>query len=66
MEFQDWKKSSEQEVGASRFLLKREFTTFLDFTEEKSNLGLKTELELKLLTTAAFRSNHIQLTFVFR
>ena len=30
----------EEEVGTSRFLLKREFSTFLDFSEEKSNLGL--------------------------
>ena len=43
---------SYQEVVTSRFKLKRDFSTFLDFSEEKSNLGLKTELELKLLTIA--------------
>ena len=43
---------SEQQVSTSRFKLKRDFSTFLDFSEEKSNLGLQTELELKLLTTA--------------
>ena len=43
---------SEQEESTSRFKLKRDFSTFLDFSEEKSNLGLQTEQELKLLTTA--------------
>ena len=55
---------SEQKVDTSRFKLKRHFSTFLDFLEEKSNLGLKTELELKLPTTA-LGSIHIQLMFVF-
>ena len=37
-------------IADTRF--KREFSIFLDFSKEKSNLGLKTELELKLLITA--------------
>ena len=37
---------SEQEVGTSTFVLKR------DFSEEKSKLGRKTELQLKVLITA--------------
>ena len=39
-------------MGTSRFILKRDFSKFLDFPEEKSNFGFKTELELTLLTTA--------------
>ena len=31
---------SEQEVSTSRFKFKRDFSTFLDYSEEKSNLGL--------------------------
>ena len=45
LEFQDWKESSDQEVEG-------DFSTFLDFSQEKSNLRLKTELELKLVTAA--------------
>ena len=52
---------SEQEVGPSRFNLKIDVSTFLDFSGEKSNLRLETKIELKLLTTAqiseAFRFN---------
>ena len=43
---------SEQEVGPSRFNLKIDVSTFLDFSGEKSNLRLETKIELKLLTTA--------------
>ena len=32
---------SEQEVGTSRFKFKRDFSTILDFSEEKSNLVFK-------------------------
>ena len=42
--------SPDQKVFTSRLILKRDFSTFLEFSEGKSNLGLKTELELKLLT----------------
>ena len=43
---------SEQKGSTSKFKFKRDFSTFIDFLQEKSNLGFKTELKLKLLTTA--------------
>ena len=54
LDFSIFSDFSKQEVGTSRFEFKRNFSTFLYFSEEKSNLELKTELELKLLATAQF------------
>ena len=37
---------SEQKGSTSKFKFKRDFSTFIDFLQEKSNLGFKTELKL--------------------
>lgn len=45
---------SEAKIASTRLKLKKHFSALLDLSEERSNLGVAIELELKLLKTAHF------------